>query len=45
LKATLEKEFEYVDNELSTSRFKNVVKRWFKIERNKLKSRFLAGRT
>jgi hypothetical protein len=42
LRETLDKEFEYVDNELSTMGFKNVVKRWLKIERNKLKSRFLA---
>jgi hypothetical protein len=30
LKAGLDKEFEYVDNELSLVRFRNVVKRWLK---------------
>ncbi len=37
LKATLDKEFEYEDNELFTSGFKNVVKRWLKTKRSKLK--------
>jgi hypothetical protein len=46
LRAILDKEFEYVDNELSTMGFKNVVKRsQLKIGRSKLKSRFLVGRT
>ncbi len=30
LKATLNKEFEYVDNELFVVEFKNIVKRWLK---------------
>jgi len=34
LRAPLDKEFDYVDNELSTMGFKNVVKRWFKTKRN-----------
>jgi hypothetical protein len=45
LKATLDKEFEYEDNELCTIGFKNVVKRWLKIEWSKLKFWFLEGRT
>lgn len=46
LRATLDKEFEYVDYEFSTMGFKNVVKRsQFKIGTSKLKSRFLARRT
>ncbi len=32
LRATLDKEFEYEDNELSTIGFKNVVKKWLKTE-------------
>lgn len=44
LKATLDKEFEYMENELSTMGFKNVVKKWFKTKRIKLKAKFLAGR-
>lgn len=44
LRATLDKEFEYDDNELSIVRFKNVVKRWLKIERSKLKTSFLEGK-
>jgi hypothetical protein len=32
LRATLDKEFEYEDNELSTIGFKNVLKKWLKIE-------------
>jgi hypothetical protein len=31
-------------NELSTVGFKNVVKKWFKTKRSKLKVRFLIGR-
>ncbi len=45
LKATLEKEFEYEDNELSTIGFKNMVKIWLKIEWSKSKSQFLEGQT
>jgi hypothetical protein len=30
LKAALDKEFEYVDNELFLIKFNNVVKRWLK---------------
>lgn len=37
--------FEYVDNELSTMGFRNMVKRRLKTEKNKLKTRFLEGRT
>ncbi len=40
----LDKEFEYVDNELSVVGFKNVVKRWLKIKRSKLKARYMAGK-
>jgi hypothetical protein len=32
LRATLDKEFEYEDNELCIIGFKNMVKRWLKIE-------------
>jgi hypothetical protein len=42
LKASLDKEFEYVDNELSRIGFRNVVKRWLKIERSRLKARYMA---
>jgi hypothetical protein len=46
LRATLDKEFKYVDNELSTIGLNNVVKKSrLKIKRSKLKSRFLARRT
>jgi hypothetical protein len=45
LRLALDKEFEYVDNKLSTVGFKNVVKRWLKTNKNKLKIRFLEGRT
>jgi hypothetical protein len=44
LKKTLDREFEYVDNEFSLVGFKNVMKRWLKIERSKLKIRFMAGK-
>jgi len=44
LRVALNKKFEYMENELSTRGFKNVVKKWFKTKRNKLKARFLAGR-
>ncbi len=42
MKASLDKEFEYVDNELSMIGFRNVVKRWLKIERSRLKARYMA---
>lgn len=41
---TLDKEFEYVDNELSIVRFKNVVKRWLKTKCCKLKALYLGGK-
>ncbi len=44
LKKTLDREFEYVDNEFSLVGFKNVMKRWLKIERSKLKIRFMVGK-
>jgi hypothetical protein len=44
LKATLNKLFEDVDNELSMVGFRNVVKRWLKIEKSKLKARFMVGK-
>jgi hypothetical protein len=44
LKAGLDKEFEYVDNELSMVGFRNVVKRWLKVERSKLKACIWQGR-
>jgi hypothetical protein len=37
-------DFEYMDNELSVIGFRNVVKRWLKIERCKLKARYMAGK-
>jgi len=43
-KVTLDKEFEYVDNELSIVKFKNVVKIWLKTERCKLKAIHLGGK-
>jgi hypothetical protein len=45
LRLTLKFFFEYVDNKLSTMGFINVMKRWLKMEINKLKTRFLEGRT
>jgi hypothetical protein len=36
--------FEYEDNELSIMGFKNVVKRWLKTKRSKLKIRLLEGK-
>ncbi len=39
---SLDKEFENVDNELYLIEFKNVVKRWLKIKRSKLKARYMA---
>ncbi len=45
LKLDLDKEFEHEDNKLSIVGFRNVVKRWLKIKRNKLKIRFLEGKT
>jgi oligoribonuclease NrnB/cAMP/cGMP phosphodiesterase (DHH superfamily) len=45
LKLALDKEFEYVDNKLSTVGFRNVVKRWLKTKRTKSKTRFLEERT
>ncbi len=44
LKATLDKQFEDVDNELFMVGFRNVVKRWLKIKKNKLKTRFMVGK-
>jgi hypothetical protein len=41
LKASLDKEFEYVDNELSRIGFGNVVKTWLKIERSRLKAKYM----
>jgi hypothetical protein len=38
LKATLDREFEYVDNELFIIKFTNVVKRWLKMKCCKLKA-------
>jgi len=45
LKVSLDKELENVDNELSLIEFKNVVKRWLKIKRSKLKARYMAKKT
>jgi hypothetical protein len=39
---SLDKELENVDNDLSMIEFKNVVKRWWKIKRSKLKARCMA---
>jgi hypothetical protein len=44
LKASLDKEFDHVDNELSMVGFKDVVKRWLKTKRSKLKARYMAGK-
>jgi hypothetical protein len=45
LRLALDREFEYVDNELFTIRFKNVVKRWLKTKCCKLKALCLGGKT
>ncbi len=44
LKVVLDRQFEYLDNELFVVGFRNVVKRWLKIEINKLKVRFMEGK-
>ncbi len=44
LKATLNREFEYVDNELFIVELENVVKRWLKTEHCKLKILYLRGK-
>jgi hypothetical protein len=44
LRVALDKDFEYMDNELSVIAFKNVVKRWLKIERCTLKTWSMAGK-
>ncbi len=38
----MDKEFEYLDNEFSMVGFRNVVKRWLKIEKSILKARYMA---
>ncbi len=38
----MDKEFEYLDNELFVVGFRNVVKRWLKIEGSILKARYMA---
>jgi len=45
LKVVLDKEFEYVNDELTIVKFKNVVKRWLKTECCKLKAMYLGGKT
>jgi hypothetical protein len=45
LKSALDKEFEYVGNNLSSVGFKNAVKRQMKTERHKMKAWFLSGKT
>jgi hypothetical protein len=42
MKVGLDKEFEYLDNELFVVGFRNVVKKWLKTKRNKLKVRYMA---
>ncbi len=42
LRVDLDKEFEYLDNELSMVGFKNVVKRWLLTQKNILKARYMA---
>ena len=44
LKSALDKEFEYVGNNLSTIGFRNAVKRQMKTERHKMKAWFLSGK-
>ncbi len=44
MKGALDKDFEYMDNELSMIRFKNVVKWWLKIERCTLKTWYMVGK-
>jgi hypothetical protein len=45
LRDRLDAEFEYVGNPLSMQGFKNVVKRFLKYERSRLKMRYRAGDT
>jgi hypothetical protein len=44
LRSALDKEFEYVGNNLSAVGFKNAVKRQMKTERHKMKAWFLSGK-
>jgi hypothetical protein len=37
-------DFEYVDNKLSMVGFKNVVKRWLKTKRCRLKAQYMVGK-
>jgi hypothetical protein len=43
LRETLDAEFDYLDHPLSLQGFRNTIKRFLKIERFRLKTRFLAG--
>jgi hypothetical protein len=45
LRETLDKEFEYVNNEFSIIGFKSMVKRSLKRKKSKLKTKFLGGKT
>jgi len=45
LGVALDKEFEYVENELSIIGFKNVMKRWLKTKHCKLKALYFGGKT
>jgi hypothetical protein len=45
LRETLDKEFEYVDNQFSTIGFKSMMKRLLKTKKSKLKTNFLGGKT
>jgi hypothetical protein len=43
LREKLDSEFEYLENPLSMQGFRNVVKRYLKSERSRLKMRYLSG--
>jgi hypothetical protein len=44
LRVALDSKFEYVDHELSMVGFGNVVKRWLKTKKNKLKAQYMVGK-
>jgi hypothetical protein len=45
LREALDQEFEYLDCPLSMRGFKDAMKRFMKIERSRLKAKYLAGNT
>jgi len=44
LRETLEKDFEYVGHSLSAHSFRFAIKKFMKVERGRLKAKFVAGK-